>query len=74
VIDCGEIEDMDARTFHVMPTGRGWKLIGEGAETEPTVHPDRQEAVMAARAILRISGSGQIIIHNPDGSVEEEYS
>lgn len=65
---------MERRVFHVMPGPKGWELIGEQTESSRTTHPDIQQAVMAARAIIRTAGSGQIVIHNPDGSVEEEFS
>jgi hypothetical protein len=65
---------MMRQIFHVMPMAGGWRLVPEGGDPEPGVHRNIEEAVQAARSALRMIGSGQIVIHNPDGSVEEEYS
>lgn len=62
------------QVFHVMPTASGWQLIGEGLDSEASVHTDIKDAIQVARSVLKLMGAGQIVIHNEDGSIEEEYS
>jgi len=62
------------QVIHVKPTIAGWQLVPEEGGNEPSTHRSIEEAVHAARTALKTSGAGRIVIHNPDGSVEEEYS
>lgn len=50
-----------------------WQVLREGAATATSAHPDRCEAIKAARELAK-AAKGCLVVHNPDGSIKREYT
>lgn len=60
---------MSSKTYHVMPTKKGWVLRKAGA-TGRKVFTTQREAIKNARRHFA-SAAGQIVIHKADGNIRD---
>lgn len=58
---------------HVVPTGDGWGVKGEGNERLTSRHDTQGRAIEAAREIA-IRNSSEVVIHRPDGRIRDRDS
>lgn len=58
---------------HVVPTGDGWGVKGEGNERLTSHHDTQGRAVEAAREIA-IRNRSEVVIHRPDGRIRDRDS
>ena len=63
----------DSRRVHVVPNGKDWKVVSEGADRAAGIYPDQAEAVDRGREIAQ-NRSGQLFIHGRDGRIRDERS
>jgi hypothetical protein len=62
-----------AKNQHIVPTGNGWGVRGEGNSRLTVVKPTQREAIEAGREIARNQGS-ELITHGRDGRIRERDS
>ncbi|HVL81305.1 MAG TPA: DUF2188 domain-containing protein [Actinomycetota bacterium] len=60
-------------TYHVTPFGNGWKVAAQGAEYE-VVRDNKDDAVNEAKELAKQQGLGQVIVHNQDGKIADEFT
>lgn len=57
---------------HVVPSSDGgWRVVGDNHKRASTRTDTKQQAIDAARAILRRAGGGELTIHNRDGRISD---
>jgi hypothetical protein len=61
--------------FHVTPRSKddGWAIHKEGGTRPSAVCDTKDEAVSRAREIAQNSGWSQVVVHNKDGKVAQEF-
>ncbi len=58
---------------HVVPTGQGWGVRGEGNSRLTSTHETQTEAAAAARDIA-INQQAEVVIHRPNGQIRDRNS
>jgi hypothetical protein len=58
------------KTYHLIPLGDRWELEEEGGASVAT-YDDKASAVTGSRRTVQRE-SGSLVIHNADGTIEEE--
>ena len=64
---------MTRKNQHVVPRGNKWAVRKAGAEKVTRRFDTQQEAIKAARGIVRNRG-GEVLIHGRDGRIRERDS
>jgi Uncharacterized protein conserved in bacteria (DUF2188) len=64
---------MSKRNQHVVPRGREWAVVGEGAERASGLYETKAQATSAARTISRNQGT-ELVLHGRDGRVQSKDS
>ncbi|HLV01310.1 MAG TPA: DUF2188 domain-containing protein [Acidobacteriota bacterium] len=59
--------------IHVMRSDAGWAVKREGAGRATRIFKTREEATEAAQKWVHESLPGELIIHHPDGTVQERH-
>jgi len=59
------------RKTHVFSTNGHWSFFKEGANKVKGRYQSRKEAVQAAKQMLAIYKSDELVIHRADGTVEQ---
>lgn len=64
----------ERQVYHVSPAREAgdWEVKEEGAARARSRHQSKQEAVTEARRLARSRPLGRIVIHNSDGTIQEE--
>jgi hypothetical protein len=65
---------MAMKGYHVAPDSKGWSIKGEGDERVSQLFPNKLAAVSAARRLARTAGTGDVVVHRPDGRIESVES
>ena len=60
--------------YHVVPRDGQWAVKLEGAERASRVTDERDHAVDAADGFIRSLGSGRVVIHREDGTIESVHT
>jgi hypothetical protein len=60
------------KAIHVSPNGENWDVETETSTVAQT--ETREEAIEAARESAAETNAGSILVHNSDGSVQEQVS
>lgn len=55
------------KTVYVVPSGRGWTVRRQGSSKAGAVFATQKDALAEARAIVKRSASGQVVIHGRGG-------
>ena len=63
----------ERRTYHVTPFGNGWKVSAEGQELD-VVRDNKDDALEEAKRLAKAEALGQVIVHNQDGKIAEEFT
>jgi len=63
---------MPSKTYHVVPTQKGW-LLRKAGTTDKKVFPTQRAAVAAARRHV-LNSEGQIVIHASSGKIRSVAS
>lgn len=63
---------MARTTYYVLPHELGWQGKMEGAERSSVVANDKQEVIERTISLARNREPSSVIIHNADGSFQEE--
>jgi len=67
---------MERTVYHVVPhlldSNHEWRVVLEGHDKASGSFEYKEEAIECATRLAEESGLGQIIIHNMDGTIEEE--
>ena len=64
----------DRLVLHVTPNANSWEVKREGsAETEVLVD-NKDNAVAHAKDLAKGAGLGQVVVHNRDGQIAEEFT
>lgn len=58
---------------HVVPSGDGWAVKGEGNQKATSIHPTQSAAADRARDIA-INQRSEVVIHRPDGRIRDKDS
>ncbi len=64
---------MARKNQHVVPHQNGWAVKGAGSQRATSVHDTQQQAINAAREIVRNQKS-EVVIHRPDGRIRDKDS
>ena len=64
----------DRATFHVIPDVNSWKVKNESDPSYDALVDDKDRAVEMAKELAKAAPLGQVIIHNRDGKIAEEYT
>ena len=62
---------MASKNQHVVPHQEGWAVKGAGNQRATSVHDTQQQAIDAARAIVRNQQS-ELVIHRRDGRIRDK--
>jgi hypothetical protein len=66
---------MSNRTvFHVTPNVNSWMVRQEGSDQTEYLVDDKDDAVRHARDLAKAAELGQVIVHNRDGKIAEEFT
>lgn len=57
--------------YHVMKSGDQWSVQADGAARASSLHPNKKEALAAARVLAASKAPSQLVIHRVDGSVQD---
>ena len=61
-------------TFHVIPDAKSWKVKNEADPSYDALVDDKDRAVELAREYAKQAPLGQVIVHNRDGKIAEEFT
>ena len=64
----------DRATFHVIPDANSWKVKNEADATYDALVDDKSRAVEMAKEYAKEAPLGQVIVHNRDGKIAEEFT
>lgn len=64
---------MSRQVYHVTPFANGWKVNREGDDYE-VVRDDKDDAVQEAKRLAKEAELGQVIVHNQDGKIADEFT
>ena len=66
----------DKVIFHVTPRSKddGWAIRKEGGTRPSAVCPTKDEAIARAREIAQNAGWSQVVVHNMDGKIAQEFT
>jgi len=64
---------MASKNQHVVPHQEGWAVKGAGNQRATSVHDTQQQAIDAARAIVRNQQS-ELVIHRRNGRIRDKDS
>lgn len=64
----------DRLVLHVTPNANGWEVRQEGAQDTLALVDDKDRAVELAREQAKASALGQVIVHNQDGKIADEFT
>ncbi len=70
-IECQNSSETLTESYHIIPRYDGWSVKRSGSSRAVRLLPTKEEALNYAKGVLKSSPSREIIIHNPDGSVNE---
>lgn len=62
---------MASKTYHVIPTSKGW-LLRKAGTTDKRVFTTQREAVASARR--HFNSTGQIVVHDAQGKIRRAVS
>ena len=65
---------MTHNVYHIVQHDDGWAVRLQGSPTLSATTATRAEAVDAAGEILRVLGSGRLVVHGEDGRIERGYA
>lgn len=60
--------------YHVTPNVNGWEVKREGSDQTEYLVDDKDNAVRHARELAQSQELGQVIVHNRDGKISEEFT
>ena len=61
-------------TFHVIPDANSWKVKYEADSTYDALVDNKDRAVEMAKEMAKEFELGQVIVHNQDGKIAEEFT
>jgi hypothetical protein len=61
-------------TFHVVPDANSWKVKNEEDATYDALVDDKDRAVELAKEYAKQFSLGQVIVHNRDGKIADEFT
>lgn len=61
-------------TYHVTPNVNGWEVKQEGSSQTEYLVDDKDNAIRHARELAQSQELGQVIVHNRDGKIAEEFT
>lgn len=61
-------------TFHVIPDVNSWKVKNEADPKYDALVDDKDRAVELARQYAKENVPSQVIIHNRDGKISDEFT
>ena len=64
----------DRMTFHVTPNANGWEVRREGSDATEFLVDNKDNAVDHAKDLAKAAPLGQVIVHNRDGKIAEEFT
>jgi hypothetical protein len=62
-----------SKNQHVVPSGDGWGVKGEGNSRLTAIVTTQQQAIDIARGIA-IRNQGEVVIHRPNGQIRDKDS
>lgn len=62
---------MSRPVWRVSQRGGAWQVRRDGAARATRSFPEKQAAVAAARRVARSNAPSRVVIHRPDGTVED---
>jgi poly(hydroxyalkanoate) granule-associated protein len=65
------LERAQVAVYSVVARGDGWAVEKEGAERTVSLHPTKDEALEAARAVAANHKPSELVVHRKDGSVQD---
>ena len=60
--------------YHVVPNANSWEVKEEGASQAEFLVDDKDHAVAHAKERAQASPLGQVIVHNRDGRIADEFT
>ena len=64
----------DRATFHVIPDANSWKVKNEQDAKYDALVDNKDRALELAREYAKEFQLGQVIVHNQDGKIAEEFT
>ena len=65
----------ERQSFDVLPNPKGgWNVKREGSSRTLSHHPNKQQAMAAARERAKKAPLGQVRIHGMDGRIQQEWT
>ena len=61
-------------TFHVIPDANSWKVKNEQEPKYDALVDDKDRAIELAKQYAKESDLGQVIVHNRDGKIAQEFT
>jgi hypothetical protein len=59
--------------YHVRPGNESWDVAMAGVDTALASHPNKRDAVAAARRLAREHAPSELVIHRSDGTVQARH-
>ena len=60
--------------YHVTPNANGWQVKQVGADALDYLVDNKDNAVAHAKELAKQAPLGQVIVHNRDGKIAEEFT
>ena len=64
----------DRATYHVTPNVNGWQVKGQGEDIKEFLVDNKDDAIRHAKELAKSQQLGQVIVHNRDGQIAEEFT
>jgi hypothetical protein len=65
---------VERRIYHVMRRqDHSWQVLKEGFKRPHVVRPNKEEAILLAKRLARVSPQAKVVIHNDADNVEGEF-
>lgn len=61
-------------TFHVIPDVNSWKVKNEDDASYDALVDDKDRAIELAKEHAKKAPLGQVIVHNRDGKISDEFT
>ena len=64
----------DRLVLHVTPNANGWEVKRAGSDATEVLVDNKDNAVAHAKDLAKGAGLGQVVVHNRDGKIAEEFT
>ena len=62
------------KVYHVVPSGRGWRVKRAGAGHGVRAFSSKAPAVAYAKSLAKEAALGQVRVHRRDGEIQTEWT